>query len=56
LIEEIRCKKCGKKLGEKLSGDVEIVCPRCQTFNAFREADLTIKFVCAYSIDNTKSN
>ena len=32
---EVRCKKCGKKLGDKLEGTIEIVCPRCGVFNKF---------------------
>ena len=35
MTDELRCQGCGKKLGEKLEGRVEIVCPRCKRFNVF---------------------
>ena len=35
MTDELRCVKCGKKLGEELNGRVKIVCPRCKTFNSF---------------------
>ena len=31
----LRCDGCGKKLGENLQGQVEIVCPRCKRYNKF---------------------
>ena len=33
-MEEVRCEKCGKKLGE-LSGQAEIKCPRCGHINTY---------------------
>lgn len=35
MIPEVRCTRCGKKLGERFDGHFEIVCPRCKTFNVF---------------------
>ena len=34
-MNELRCKKCGKKLGADLIGEVAIVCPRCGVYNSF---------------------
>ncbi len=31
-MEEVRCKKCGKKLGV-VEGKAEIKCPRCGSLN-----------------------
>jgi len=54
MLEELRCKNCGKKLGEKLSGKVEIVCSRCSHFNVFIAQDLTKHNEQSYSLVNTK--
>lgn len=32
---DLRCKKCGKKLGSELQGRVAIVCPKCSVYNIF---------------------
>ena len=34
-MTDLRCRKCGKKLGADLEGKVAIVCPRCGVFNQF---------------------
>lgn len=34
-MNELKCSKCGKKLGANLKGEVEVVCPRCKTYNKF---------------------
>ncbi len=31
----LKCDGCGKKLGENLTGRIEIVCPRCKRYNVF---------------------
>ena len=31
----LRCDGCGKKLGLRVEGRVEIYCPRCKRFNIF---------------------
>ena len=33
-MEEVRCKYCGRKLGE-IEGKAEIVCPRCKRKNKY---------------------
>lgn len=40
-MNDLRCKKCGKKLGAGLEGRVAIVCPRCGVFNQFEGLGLT---------------
>ncbi len=45
---EVRCKKCNKLLGRNLDGRIEIVCPRCSTFNA-------IEVLITADKDNIKS-
>ena len=31
----LRCDGCGKKLGLRVEGRVELVCPRCKRYNKF---------------------
>ncbi len=38
-INELKCKKCQRKLAENLTGHIEIVCPRCGELNKY---DVTI--------------
>ncbi|KKN76906.1 hypothetical protein LCGC14_0365570 [marine sediment metagenome] len=34
-MADVRCKKCNKKLGAELDGQINIVCPKCSTYNTF---------------------
>lgn len=38
--DELRCRQCGKKLGENLKGHLEVVCPRCKRFNVFNNGKI----------------
>ncbi len=43
---ELRCEKCGKKLGADLEGIVKIVCPKCKHYNCFIQRQLTAELKC----------
>lgn len=32
----VRCQHCGKKLAERLAGELHVVCPRCKTQQVIR--------------------
>ena len=42
-MTDLRCMKCGKKLGEELRGSLRVICPRCKSPNVF--IDLTKSLV-----------
>lgn len=41
-MNELRCKKCNRKLGEEdiVEGKIDIVCPRCNTLNQYKTKSL----------------
>ncbi len=34
-MADVRCKRCNKKLGGELDGQINIVCPKCKAYNTF---------------------